>query len=141
MIKFYWNGIKGQTGKLQRCIYSNGNPGMITIFARDYGPLTDDIRAVFNVEDDTEIISDYIDKDRIRVTPDHPLYSAVFAAFAAMEAHYRNRLAKRRAQKGLKAASKCARLLALNLAHHQGRRGEIPLDDTLALLDSTNPNN
>lgn len=35
--------------------------------------------------------------------------------------------------------AECARLLALNLAHHQGKHGEIPLDDTLALLDSTEP--
>ena len=36
--------------------------------------------------------------------------------------------------------AECARLLALNLAHHQARHGEIPLDETLALLDSTIPN-
>ena len=35
--------------------------------------------------------------------------------------------------------AECARLLALNLAHHQGRHGEIPLDETLALLDATDP--
>ena len=35
--------------------------------------------------------------------------------------------------------AECARLLALNLAHHQGRHGEIPLEETLALIDSTNP--
>lgn len=35
--------------------------------------------------------------------------------------------------------AECARLLALNLAHHQGRHGEIPLDETLALIDSTDP--
>jgi len=36
--------------------------------------------------------------------------------------------------------AECARLLALSLAHHQGKLGEIPLDDTLALIDSTEPN-
>lgn len=36
--------------------------------------------------------------------------------------------------------AECARLLALNLAHHQGKHGEIPLDATLAILDSTIPN-
>lgn len=35
--------------------------------------------------------------------------------------------------------AECARLLALNLAHHQGKHGEIPLDETLALIDSTEP--
>lgn len=36
--------------------------------------------------------------------------------------------------------AECARLLALNLAHYQGKFGEIPLEDTLALLDANEPN-
>lgn len=35
--------------------------------------------------------------------------------------------------------AECARLLALNLAHHQQLHGEIPLDQTLAILDGTEP--
>ncbi|WP_296891795.1 hypothetical protein [Thiobacillus sp.] len=36
--------------------------------------------------------------------------------------------------------AECARLLALNLAHYQGLYGEVPLDDTLAILDAPEPN-
>ena len=36
--------------------------------------------------------------------------------------------------------AECARVLALNVAHYQARFGEIPLDDTLAILDATEPN-
>lgn len=36
--------------------------------------------------------------------------------------------------------AECARLLALNLAHYQGKYGDIPLDDTLAMLDAEEPN-
>ncbi len=36
--------------------------------------------------------------------------------------------------------AECARLLALNLAHYQARFGEMPLEDTLAILDATEPN-
>ena len=36
--------------------------------------------------------------------------------------------------------AECARLLALNLAHHQSLHGEIPLDETLAMLAATAPN-
>jgi hypothetical protein len=36
--------------------------------------------------------------------------------------------------------AECARLLALNLAHYQGKFGEIPLEHTLALLGATEPN-
>ena len=30
--------------------------------------------------------------------------------------------------------AECARLLALNLAHYQGKYGELPLDETLSML-------
>ena len=36
--------------------------------------------------------------------------------------------------------AECARLLALNLAHHQVLHGEIPLEETLALLNMDEPN-
>jgi hypothetical protein len=36
--------------------------------------------------------------------------------------------------------AECARLLALNLAHYQGKFGEMPLEATLAVLDATEPN-
>ena len=36
--------------------------------------------------------------------------------------------------------AECARLLALNLAHYQGKFGELPLDETLAIIDATAPN-
>ena len=36
--------------------------------------------------------------------------------------------------------AECAKLLALNLAHYQGKYGEMPLDDTLAVLGAAEPN-
>lgn len=36
--------------------------------------------------------------------------------------------------------AECARLLALNLAHYRARYGELPLDETLALVDMSEPN-
>ena len=35
--------------------------------------------------------------------------------------------------------AECARLLALNLAHHQINHGEVPVDQTLALLRAFEP--
>ena len=32
-----------------------------------------------------------------------------------------------------------SQVLALNLAHYQGKYGELPLDETLAMLDATEP--
>ena len=36
--------------------------------------------------------------------------------------------------------AECARLLAVNLAHYQGLYGEVPLDEVLAALDASEPN-
>lgn len=36
--------------------------------------------------------------------------------------------------------AECARLLALNLAHYQGLYGEVPLSDTLAMMNALQPN-
>jgi hypothetical protein len=36
--------------------------------------------------------------------------------------------------------AECARLLALNLAHYQGLYGEVPLSETLAILDASETN-
>lgn len=35
--------------------------------------------------------------------------------------------------------AECARLLALNLAHYQGLYGEVPLGETLAILEASEP--
>ena len=36
--------------------------------------------------------------------------------------------------------AECARLLALNLAHYQSKYGDLPLDETLAMVDVDVPN-
>ena len=36
--------------------------------------------------------------------------------------------------------AECARLLALNLAHYQSKYGELPLDETLAMINMSKPN-
>ncbi|MEZ0317385.1 MAG: hypothetical protein ACAH10_10875 [Methylophilaceae bacterium] len=36
--------------------------------------------------------------------------------------------------------AECARLLAMNLAHYESKYGALPLDETLAMLDTDTPN-
>ena len=36
--------------------------------------------------------------------------------------------------------AECARLLALNVAHYEAKYGELPLDETLAMIGMTKPN-
>ncbi len=98
-LRFLWNGIKGSDGKLQRAHYSNGallhHPaGTLTIYAKDYAPLSAEVRAAFTVENDSELISDYIVQDVIRVEPTHPLYVPVLAAYEKMKQHNEAKYAK-----------------------------------------------
>lgn len=98
---FYWNGIKDAKGeKLQRCWYSASSmqdmpEGTITIYARDYARFSGLVRSCFAVQNDTDIMVDYFDNDRIRVIPAHPLYPQVRAAMDACAAHSAKRAAKR----------------------------------------------
>lgn len=91
---FFWNGIKdARGGQLQRAYYSTstsaGYPeGTITVYARDYSRFSEKVRACFVVRNDTDIQTDYFDKDSLRVIPAHPLYPAVKAAADACTARY-----------------------------------------------------
>jgi len=75
-IRIYFNGIKIDGGKLVRCGYSLSNNAdsteSVSIYARDYsGDLPRDLLPVRN---DTDIYTDYFDKDSAYITPTHPLY-------------------------------------------------------------------
>lgn len=107
MLKFFWNGIKDNGGKLQTCSYSAGQlinhpAGTITIYKKSYEPFSAGIQAAFAVQNDTEIITDYIVQDVIRVEPTHPLYHEVKKAYNAYQAHWE----KRAQQHALKQAAK-----------------------------------
>lgn len=95
MLKFFWNGIKSSEdgSKLQKAHYSDSalikHPaGTITIYARDYVAFSAEVKREFAVQNDSDIMTDYIQKDHIRVTPDHPLYAQVSAALAKCREHY-----------------------------------------------------
>ncbi len=100
MHKFVWNGIKAD-GHLYRAWYSrskliNYPEGTITIYGRDYYPHFPAIDGL-TVHNDTEILTDYHETDRMRVTPDNHHYPAVLAAYEKQEAHNAKRAAKRAA--------------------------------------------
>ena len=91
-LRFFWNGIKENSGKLQRCHYSGSQlisfpAGTITIYARDYKPFSVEVRAAFVAEDASDFATDYVVKEHIRVKPDHPLYGVVHAAMLAEKMH------------------------------------------------------
>ena len=103
MLKFYWNGIKENGGKLQGCHYSFGHvlnhaPETITIYGKHYRGFSAAVHAAFTVNDDSDIQTDYICNVHIRVEPTHPLYAAVLEAYKAQEAHHAVQARKRAAR-------------------------------------------
>lgn len=77
-IKFFYNGIKVNGGKLIRCFYfTDSKSDSVTISARDYADLP---RDMFKVKNETDLYTDYFDSDSATLTPAHPLYKYVRAA-------------------------------------------------------------
>lgn len=84
-IRFFWNGIKVNGGKLIRCFYfTDSKSDSVTISARDYADLP---RDMFKVKNDTDLYTDYFDSDSATLTPAHPLYK--YARAAALKAAMR----------------------------------------------------
>ena len=93
-LKFYYNGIKVNGGKLQKANICetelrNHPKGTITIYARDYRRFSVEVAESFTVQNDTDSMTDYFDSDTIRVEPSHPLYAEVKAAADKSAARYK----------------------------------------------------
>jgi hypothetical protein len=74
-IRFYYNGIKVNGGELIKCHFSADENGA-TIYASGYGAELP--RELFDVRNDTDIMTDYFDKDSATLPADHPLYKYAF---------------------------------------------------------------
>lgn len=90
MLKFMYNGIK-LNGKLYKGNYSKGgytkqsgiSNDTITIYARDY----EDFPKIegLQVQNNSDSMTDYFEKDRIRVAPTNQYYSLVYEAWEKQE--------------------------------------------------------
>jgi len=91
-LKFFYNGIKGADGKLQKASYSMSNwvtkpHDMIRIYGKHYQDFSQEVRQAFIVENGSDSQTDYFEDDHIDVYPQHPLYGEVKAALLKQEAH------------------------------------------------------
>jgi len=89
-MKFFYNGIKDSSGKLYKAWYSVGRltnypEGTITIYAKNYDRFSAEIAQHFEIENDTDLQTDYFEDDKIRVQPSHRLYSLVLEAAQKQE--------------------------------------------------------
>lgn len=91
-VKFFWNGLK-VNGEFHKCYYSSGPytaasglpEGTITMYAANYKriPRIPEL----NIENETDIMIDYFESDRIRILPNSPLYNEAKKALRAHEIH------------------------------------------------------
>ena len=96
-LKFMYNGIKLE-GKSYRAYYSIGQltnrpENTITIYAMEYSHLPR--IAELTVENNTDSMTDYFQKDRIRIEPTDKLYTEVYAAYIKQQAHRDKTMDKR----------------------------------------------
>lgn len=78
-IKLLKKGIKID-GKYFPCFYSpsrNNINGNATIYMRRYDPLPSEAYKVLQVENETDMQTDYFEKDRIRIPKDSPFFAQV----------------------------------------------------------------
>jgi len=75
-LKFFWNGIKVDGGRLIPCSYSADNgDDLVRIYASNY---SHDIPGrYFDVENHSDSMSDYFEYDHVTLSPEHPLYKYV----------------------------------------------------------------
>lgn len=72
-------GIK-INGEYFSCHYSgskNNIKGNATIYMRTYKALPQEAYSVLNIQNESDMQTDYFERDRIRVTPDSPYFNQV----------------------------------------------------------------
>jgi hypothetical protein len=78
-IKLLKKGIK-INGKYCPCFYSparNNLHGNATIYIKSYDPLPEEAYKILQVENQSDMRTDYFEKDRIRIPPTSPYFTQV----------------------------------------------------------------
>lgn len=101
MIKFYYNGLKVNGGKLEKFMawerqaYKT-SPAGIAIHARDYTRFSPEVHKTFEVQNNTDSQTDYFEKDSFFVPVTHPRYAEIKRdVIDAKAAHFDKKNAKK----------------------------------------------
>jgi|TARA_A100001391_G_scaffold23730_3_gene13086 transketolase len=89
-IKYFWNGIKVNGGKLLKGHYTEQD-GVITLYAWHYAGF----RGVQGVINNSEIMTDYFESDRVRFDRSSSQWAEVLAAYEKQEKKTIARLEKK----------------------------------------------
>ena len=94
-IKFFYNGLKVGNGKLQKAHYSfqapwydnskTYKPAEITIYGKHYVDFSKEVAEIFEIQNNTDMMTDYFEQDRIRVSPMNIMFKQVAEAYVKQE--------------------------------------------------------
>lgn len=104
-MKIQYNGIRVEKKLYTAYIYTTGENEAIRVSAKEYAGFPSEVWEMFDVKNESDIYTDYFDKDRFTVQPDHPMYPDFIRAIIKGQEIDRNRIQKKR-EKALAAGYK-----------------------------------
>jgi hypothetical protein len=95
-LKFFYNGIKVNGGKLQGCYFSFAQDAHahINCYASEYGHFSSEIHGLFNVHNDSDTMTDYFEKDRFTILPGTEYWKAACEVCIKTEERWKIKEAK-----------------------------------------------
>lgn len=103
-VRWYYNGVRidGDRELVKLWYWDSSSAkepaGTIRVSATGYRQLPSVLADAFVVENDRDSMTDYFEKDKFNVRPDHPLYAEVLAAKQALDARRAAQHAKNEAR-------------------------------------------
>ena len=83
MLKFFYNGIK-VNGKLHKCFISYGHNSederILRVYSKTYEDFPEEIKAEFQILNDTDVYTDYFEKDRFTIPEDNQYFKPAIKA-------------------------------------------------------------
>ena len=93
-IKWFWNGFKVNGSKALTKAHYSFQKTQLTVYGKEYKDFPPELAEVFTVENNTDLITDYFDNDKIRIEPSHPEFQAAAQAYIKQEERAIQRMEK-----------------------------------------------
>jgi len=83
-LKFFYNGIKDSTGRLHKCFISYGHNSkderVLRVYSKTYEDFSEEIKTEFQILNDTDVYTDYFEKDRFTIPEDSQYFKPAIKA-------------------------------------------------------------
>ena len=96
MLRFFYNGIKTVNDKkLQKVFYSEYDNGAICVTCDSYIGFSPEICQMFDIIDNTDMMTDYFERPRFTVSPNSTFYNAAkIAMLQSSLKHFTNQMVR-----------------------------------------------